>query len=252
MAVRCGVIPPSEGTDDIVGPFVWGSRCMAGVPRVLVYTFLVLISFFMWTTLGGLRGRLTEDVVADMRREAEVDGDGQNRHTELANHELMLTMSLGQNLTEAELQNRIGHCKKPDHRTNYLDERFTDEAVLIKKVLVEEEPFFLDGAGLQASSLGQDAVDEEDGVQTNENEAPELMEFEQYDRDTDGFIVAAEFDIYFEGSDSDLMISEFDVDGDGQINREEFALLKCFWYEGQYRAHCEHAEEPRESWLDGE
>ena len=45
---------------------------------------------------------------------------------------------------------------------------------------------------------------------------------------------------------------EVDVDGDGQINREEFALLKCFWYEEQDRAHCVHAEEPRESWLDGE
>ncbi|URE48218.1 receptor kinase 1 [Musa troglodytarum] len=147
---------------------------------------------------GGMAEQLTDDQIAEFKEAFSLfdkDGDGCITTKELGT----VMRSLGQNPTEAELQDMINEVDADGNGTI-------------------DFPEFLN---LMARKM-KDTDSEE-----------ELKEaFRVFDKDQDGFISAAELRHVMTNlgekltdEEVDEMIREADVDGDGQINYEEFVKV---------------------------
>ncbi|XP_065294671.1 calmodulin-like [Dermacentor albipictus] len=142
--------------------------------------------------------QLSEDAVAELREAFALfdkDGDGAISTKELGT----VMRSLGQNPTEAELSEIIAELDVDGNGTVDFPEFL---ALMSKK------------------------------VRTTDTEEEIREAFRVFDRDGKGFIVAAELRHVMTtlgekltNEEVDAMIREADVDGDGQINYEEFVTL---------------------------
>ncbi|EZG72286.1 calmodulin [Gregarina niphandrodes] len=141
---------------------------------------------------------LTEDQIAEFREAFtlfDTDGDGNISTKELGT----VMRSVGQNPTEADLQEMVAEVD--ENRTGVI--RFKDFLNLMVRKMRETD--------------------------TEE----ELIEaFQVFDREGNGLITAQELRHVLtqlgeklSPEEADLMISEADVDGDGQINYEEFVKM---------------------------
>ncbi|PHJ19009.1 calmodulin [Cystoisospora suis] len=151
-------------------------------------------SFFVFT----MADQLTEEQIAEFKEAFSLfdkDGDGTITTKELGT----VMRSLGQNPTEAELQDMINEVDADGNGTIDFPEFLTLMARKMKDTDTEEE----------------------------------LIEaFKVFDRDGNGFISAAELRHVMTNlgekltdEEVDEMIREADVDGDGQINYEEFVKM---------------------------
>merc|ERR1711977_208946 len=142
--------------------------------------------------------QLTEEQIAEFKEAFSLfdkDGDGTMGTKELGT----VMRSLGQNPTEAELQDMINEVDTDGNGTIDFPEFLSLMARKMKDVDVEEE----------------------------------LIEaFKVFDRDGNGFISHAELSHVMRnlgqqltGEEVDEMIREADIDGDGQINYEEFVRM---------------------------
>merc|ERR1711920_505886 len=144
--------------------------------------------------LSKMADQLTEEQIAEFKEAFSLfdkDGDGTITTKELGT----VIRSLGQNPTEAELQDMINEVDADDNGTI-------------------DFPEFLN---LMARKM-KDTDSEE--------------EFKVFDKDGNGFISAAELRHVMTNlgekltdEEADEMIREADVDGDGQINYEEFVKM---------------------------
>ena len=147
--------------------------------------------------LGGLEG-LTEDQVAEFKEAFSLfdkDGDGTISTTELG----IVMRSLGQNLSEIELQDMIKEVDADGNGVVDFQEFLTLMSQKIKDPDADDELF----------------------------EA-----FKVFDRDGDSFISRDELRLVLSNlgeklSDQEIdeMVHEADIDGDGQINYEEFLRM---------------------------
>ncbi|KAH3743691.1 calmodulin D [Pelomyxa schiedti] len=141
---------------------------------------------------------LTEDQVAEFKEAFSLfdrDGDGNITSAELGT----VMRSLGQNPTDAELQQMIRDVDA--NGNNQID--FTEFLSMMSKKMKDED---------------------------SEDEIREA--FKVFDKDNNGFISAAELRHVMTNlgeklseAECDEMIKEADVDGDGQINYEEFVKM---------------------------
>ena len=142
--------------------------------------------------------QLTEEQIAEFKEAFSLfdkDGDGTITTKELGT----VMRSLGQNPTEAELQDMINEVDADGNGT--ID--------------------FTEFLGLMAKKM-KDTDTEEELVEA----------FKVFDRDGNGFISATELRHVMTNlgeklseDEADEMIREADVDGDGQINYEEFVRM---------------------------
>lgn len=141
---------------------------------------------------------LTEEQISEFKEAFSLfdkDGDGTITTKELGT----VMRSLGQNPTEAELQDMINEVDADGNGTIDFPEFLT---MMAKK------------------------------MKNNDSEEEILEAFKVFDRDGNGFISAAELrhimtNLGEKMSDSEVddMIREADLDGDGQINYEEFVKM---------------------------
>ncbi|KAH3745395.1 calmodulin D [Pelomyxa schiedti] len=141
---------------------------------------------------------LTEDQIAEFKEAFSLfdrDGDGNITSAELGT----VMRSLGQNPTDAELQQMIRDVDA--NGNNQID--FTEFLTMMSKKMKDED---------------------------SEDEIREA--FKVFDKDNNGFISAAELRHVMTNlgeklseAECDEMIKEADVDGDGQINYEEFVKM---------------------------
>ena len=141
---------------------------------------------------------LTEEQISEFKEAFSLfdkDGDGTITSKELGT----VMRSLGQNPTEAELQDMINEVDADGNGTIDFPEFLT---MMAKK------------------------------MKNNDSEEEILEAFKVFDRDGNGFISAAELrhimtNLGEKMSDSEVddMIREADLDGDGQINYEEFVKM---------------------------
>jgi len=155
-------------------------------------------SFSLLTGSVAMADQLTEEQIAEFKEAFSLfdkDGDGTITTKELGT----VMRSLGQNPTEAELQDMINEVDADGNGTIDFPEFLSLMARKMKDTDTEEE----------------------------------LIEaFKVFDRDGNGFISAAELRHVMTNlgekltdEEVDEMIREADVDGDGQINYEEFVKM---------------------------
>jgi calmodulin len=152
-----------------------------------------------------LYASFTEEQIAEFKEAFSLfdkDGDGTITTKELGT----VMRSLGQNPTEAELQDMINEVDADGNGTIDFPEFLTLMARKMKDTDSEEEI---------------------------------LEAFKVFDKDGNGFISAAELRHVMTNlgekltdEEVDEMIREADVDGDGQITYEEFVRMMMFWTPG--------------------
>ena len=150
------------------------------------------------STLDTMADQLTEEQIAEFKEAFSLfdkDGDGTITTKELGT----VMRSLGQNPTEAELQDMINEVDADGNGTIDFPEFLTMMARKMKDTDSEEEI---------------------------------LEAFKVFDKDGNGFISAAELRHIMTNlgekltdEEVDEMIREADIDGDGQINYEEFVKV---------------------------
>ena len=161
--------------------------------------------------------QLTEEQIAEFKEAFSLfdkDGDGTVTTKELGT----VMRSLGQNPTEAELQDMINEVDADGNGTIDFPEFLSLMARKMKDTDTEEE----------------------------------LVEaFKVFDRDGNGFISAAELRHVMTNlgekltdEEVDEMIREADVDGDGQINYEEIGVtgVSRIHYTVEFVRHCSHED----------
>ncbi|CAK9154281.1 unnamed protein product [Ilex paraguariensis] len=155
--------------------------------------------------------QLTEEQIAEFKEAFSLfdkDGDGCITSKELGT----VMRSLGQNPTEAELQDMINEVDADQNGT--ID--------------------FSEFLNLMARKMkGTDSDDELEEALKDTDSEEELKEaFKVFDKDQNGFISAAELRHVMTNlgekltdEEVDEMIREADLDGDGQVNYEEFVRM---------------------------
>ncbi|ELW71144.1 Calmodulin [Tupaia chinensis] len=215
-------LPPPQGCPRALLKGPWSaSRCHQASPRperdpsfdLNSFLFLFVISKYgcdkslctghgLWPELGGSSlaraDQLTEEQIAEFKEAFSLfdkDGDGTITTKELGT----VMRSLGQNPTEAELQDMINEVDADGNGTIDFPEFLTMMARKMKDTDSEEEI----------------------------REA-----FRVFDKDGNGYISAAELRHVMTNlgekltdEEVDEMIREADIDGDGQVNYEEFVQM---------------------------
>lgn len=188
----CLVVLSVFPTPSLFGGAEFGSKLVVGTVCEL---WEKRIFFFLSSKMAD---QLTEEQIAEFKEAFSLfdkDGDGTITTKELGT----VMRSLGQNPTEAELQDMINEVDADGNGTIDFPEFLTLMARKMKDTDTEEE----------------------------------LIEaFKVFDRDGNGFISAAELRHVMTNlgekltdEEVDEMIREADVDGDGQINYEEFVKM---------------------------
>eukprot|EP00617_Octactis_speculum_P006735 CAMPEP_0185790870 /NCGR_PEP_ID=MMETSP1174-20130828/158046_1 /TAXON_ID=35687 /ORGANISM="Dictyocha speculum, Strain CCMP1381" /LENGTH=202 /DNA_ID=CAMNT_0028485733 /DNA_START=55 /DNA_END=663 /DNA_ORIENTATION=- len=195
--------------------------------------------------------QLTEEQIAEFKEAFSLfdkDGDGTITTKELGT----VMRSLGQNPTEAELADMINEVDADGNGTIDFPEFLTMMARKMKDTDSEEEileafkVFDKDGNGFMLADMINEVDADGNGtidfpefltmmarkMKDTDSEEEILEAFKVFDKDGNGFISAAELRHIMTNlgekltdEEVDEMIREADIDGDGQINYEEFVKM---------------------------
>ncbi|KAF8407552.1 hypothetical protein HHK36_006686 [Tetracentron sinense] len=183
--------------------------------------------------------QLTEEQISEFKEAFSLfdkDGDGCITTKELGT----VMRSLGQNPTEAELQDMISEVDADQNGTidfpeflNLMARKMKILLMLVLMCLVQDQAYQGDACEFRFNGtivLVQNALPEPHLDTDSEEELKEA--FKVFDKDQNGFISAAELRHVMTNlgekltdEEVDEMIREADVDGDGQVNYDEFVRM---------------------------